>query len=123
VIWEVNAVSAVAGAHLIGSVPLPDTETVFRSVAPELGQYLVRIPDGETGNCGRWIWWQREMLLRHLAMEFDTDTPPFELRQRYGALIRTTEWVRFRSGVGRPAIHVLRWASKGRRGWRGQAPP
>ena len=88
--------NAVTGAHLIGSVPLPDTETVFRSVARELGPYLARIPDGETGNRGRWIWWQREMLLRHPAMELDTDTPPFELRQWDGALIRTTDWLRFR---------------------------
>ena len=91
--------NAVTGAHLIGSVPLPDAETVFRSVARELGPYLARIPDGETGSRGRWIWWQREMLLRHPAMELDTDTPPFELRQWDGALIRTTDWLRFRPGV------------------------
>jgi hypothetical protein len=96
---EVNAMNAVTGAHLIGSVPLPDAETVFRSVARELGPYLARIPDGETGSRGRWIWWQREMLLRHPAMELDTDTPPFELRQWDGALIRTTDWLRFRPGV------------------------
>ena len=36
---EVNAMNAVTGAHLIGSVPLPDAETVFRSVARELGPY------------------------------------------------------------------------------------
>ena len=96
--------NAVTGAHLIGSVPLPDAETVFRSVARELGPYLARIPDGETGNRGRWIWWQREMLLRHPAMEFDTDTPPFELRQWDGALIRTTDWLRFRSGVDPSAV-------------------
>jgi hypothetical protein len=121
VIWEVNAVNAVAGARLIGSVPLLDTETVFRSVACELGPWLARISDGETGNRSRWIWWRRGMLLRHPAMEFVTDTPPFVLRQWDSALIRTTDWPRFRSGIGRPAIHGLRWASKGRRGWRGQA--
>jgi len=89
----------LTGVHLIGSVPLPDAETVFRTVARELGPFLQRIPDGETGTRQRWIWWQREMLLRHPAMEPDTDTPPFELRQWDGALIRTTEWLRFRSGV------------------------
>ena len=114
--------NAVTGARLIGSMPLPDTETVFCSVARELGPYLARIPDGETGNRGRWIWWQREMLLRHPAMEPDTDTPPFELRQWDGALIRTTDWLRFRSGIGRPAIHGLRLSRKGRRGWRGPSP-
>ena len=44
-------------------MPLTDAETVFRTVARELGPYLPRIPDGETGNRIRWIWWQREMLL------------------------------------------------------------
>ncbi len=91
--------NAVTGAHLIGSVPLADAATVFRTVARELGPHLVRIPDGETGNRNRWIWWQREMLLRHPAMEPDTDAPPFEVRQWDGALIRTTDWLRFRAGV------------------------
>lgn len=40
-------------AHLIGSVPLPDSEAVFRQVAGELGPYLRRLPDGETGERGR----------------------------------------------------------------------
>ncbi len=89
----------VTGVHLIGSVPLPDAETVFRTVAHELGPYLARIPDGETGNRHRWIWWQREMLLRHPAMQPDPDTPPFALRQWDGALVRTTDWLRFKPGV------------------------
>jgi hypothetical protein len=45
----------VTGAHLIGSVPLPDAETVFRTVARELGPFLSRMPDGETGNRIRWM--------------------------------------------------------------------
>jgi hypothetical protein len=87
------------GVHLVGSVPMADAETVFRSVARELGPWLARIPDGETGTRHRWIWWQREMLLNHPAMEIDPDTPPFELRQWDGAVLRTTEWIRFRSGI------------------------
>ncbi|MGC1409042.1 MAG: hypothetical protein WA864_08900 [Acetobacteraceae bacterium] len=90
---------ALTGAHLIGSVPLPDAEAVFRTVARELGPYLSRMPDGETGNRIRWIWWQREMLLHHPAMELDRDTPPFEVRQWDGVLLRTTDWLRFRPGV------------------------
>ena len=89
----------VTGAHLIGSVPLPDAEPVFRTVARDLGAQLARIPDGETASCGRWIWWQREMLLRHPAIEPDPDTPAFELRQWDGAVARTTDWLRFRPGV------------------------
>jgi hypothetical protein len=96
---EADTMSMVTGVHLIGSVPLQDAETVFRTVAHEVGPYLARIPDGETGNRHRWIWWQREMLLHHPAMELDPDTKPFELRQWDGALIRTTDWLRFKSGV------------------------
>lgn len=90
---------APTGVHLIGSVPMPDAETVFRIVARELGPWLARIPDGETGNRHRWIWWQREMLLNHPAMELDPVTPPFELRQWDGVVVRTTEWLRFRADV------------------------
>lgn len=89
----------ITGAHLIGSVPLPDAETVFRTVTRELGSNLARIPDGETGERGRWIWWQREMLLRHPAMEPDRDTPPFEVRQWDGQILRTTDWLRFKSEI------------------------
>ncbi len=38
--------SPLPGAHLIGSVPLSDAETVFRTVAAELGPYLRYLPDG-----------------------------------------------------------------------------
>jgi hypothetical protein len=37
------------GCHLVGSVPLPDTETVFRQCIARLPGRLKRIPDGETG--------------------------------------------------------------------------
>lgn len=92
------------GIHLVGSVPMADAETVFRSVARELGPWLARIPDGETGTRHRWIWWQREMLLNHPAMEIDPVTPPFELRQWDGAVLRTTEWIRFRSAIDPASI-------------------
>ena len=50
---------ATPGVHLIGSVPLPDAEAVFRTVSAAVGPYLHRIPDGETGERVRWIWFQR----------------------------------------------------------------
>ena len=53
------------GAHLVGSVPLDDAETVFRRVADVLGPCIARIPDGETGERTRWIYWQRTMLENH----------------------------------------------------------
>ena len=59
------------GVHLVGSVPLPDTETVFRTVAGALGPHLRRLPDGETGERRRWIFFQSVMLKNHPAMESD----------------------------------------------------
>ena len=87
------------GVHLVGSVPLPDAETVFRTVTDVLGPYLHRIPDGETGERSRWIWFQRLMLERHPALEVDPSVPPFALRQWDGKLLRETPWLRFRRGV------------------------
>ena len=46
------------GVHLVGSVPLPDAETVFRRAQAALGDRLRRIPDGETGDRSRWVGWQ-----------------------------------------------------------------
>lgn len=87
------------GVHLIGSVALSSAEEVFRTVAGTLGPYLKRIPDGETGARGRWIWWQRDMLLAHPDMEADPDAPPLAVRQWDGQLLRTSETVRFKAGV------------------------
>ena len=91
--------AADAGIHLVGSVPLPDAETVFRTVSDVLNPYLRRITDGETGRRSRWIWFQREMLLEHPDMEVDTDEPPFALYQWDGQLLRETPYLRFRQGV------------------------
>jgi hypothetical protein len=85
--------------HLIGSVPLPDCETVFRGVGGELGPYLRRLPDGETGERGRWIFFQNSMLRAHPAMEEDPTEPPFRLVQWDGKLIRETMRLRFKPGV------------------------
>ena len=35
--------------HFVGSIPLPDAETVFRTLAAAAGTRLKRLPDGETG--------------------------------------------------------------------------
>src|SRR5258705_349907 len=85
--------------HLIGSVPLASTEDVFRTLAGALGDRLSRMPDGETGERRRWIWWQRAMLEHHPAMEVDRDTAPIEIRQWDGTLLRRSELFRLRSGV------------------------
>jgi hypothetical protein len=85
--------------HLIGSVPLADCELVFRRVGAELGPYLRRIPDGETGERGRWIFFQNTMLRTHPAMEEDPTEPPFRFVQWDGKVIRETMRLRFKPGV------------------------
>lgn len=56
--------------HLVGSVPLADSETVFRATAETLGDRIARLPDGETDARGDWVQW-----LVHLVR----DHPEFEL--------------------------------------------
>ena len=87
------------GVHLIGSVAMPDAESVFRAVAGELGPWLKRIPDGETGKRHRWIFWQQQMLLDHPAMRIDKDAETLKLYQWDGQLIRESERIGFKPGV------------------------
>ena len=75
-------------AHLVGSVPLESAEAVFRKVLSTLPTQLSRVPDGETGERRRWIYWQRTMLEGHPAMEVDTEAGLLELRQWDGSLLR-----------------------------------
>ncbi len=86
-------------AHLIGSVPLATTEQVFRTLAVSLGDLLSRVPDGETGERRRWVWWQRTMLERHPAMEVDREAGLLELRQWDGSLLRRSELLRFKPDI------------------------
>ena len=91
-------------AHLIGSVPLSDCEAVFRRVGGELGSYLRRLPDGETGERGRWIFFQNQMLRAHPAIEEDPTEPPFRFTQWDGRLVRETMRLRFKPGVDPDAV-------------------
>ena len=43
--------------QLVGSIPLADSDSVFRRVAELLGEQVRRIPDGETGKRSRWNSW------------------------------------------------------------------
>lgn len=74
----------VRGAHLVGSVNLPDAETVLRTVGDRLGDRLHRVPDGEVGERFYWIQFQ--------TRRFDTMTgisriavEPFYLREQFDA--------------------------------------
>jgi len=57
------------GVHLVGSVPLPNAEHVFRATSTILGQYVRRVPDGETGERTIWAAFQLPMLARNPAFQ------------------------------------------------------
>lgn len=61
--------SVIHGAHLVGSVNLPDAESVFRAVATHIGDKVRRIPDGEVGERYYWINFLRERFDRVEGME------------------------------------------------------
>lgn len=61
----------MTSVHLVGSIPLADAESVFKSVAQTLGKHVKRIPDGETGDRSNWIAWQLPLLETNPNMEAD----------------------------------------------------
>ena len=85
--------------HLVGSIPLPDTESVIRTLSGALGQHLVRVPDGETGIRKTWIRFLQDVLAEHPAIEVATDVPPFKFVQWDGKLIREIPRLRLKPGV------------------------
>jgi hypothetical protein len=85
--------------HLIGSIPLETSEQVFRALAQELGPWLKRYPDGETGERSRWVYFQGQMLRAHPDMEIDPTVPPYPFVQWDGKVIREINQVRFKPTV------------------------
>ena len=82
-----SAESGTLTIHFVGSMPLPDTETVFRRLSETTGKYVARLPDGETGIRKDWIRFLHEVLGANPAIEF-ADVPPFRWVQWDGKLIR-----------------------------------
>jgi len=85
--------------HLVGSIPLPDAEIVFRTVAAAVGQNLVRIPDGETGIRKTWIRFLQDVLAANPAIELASDLPPFRFVQWDGKLVREIPRLRLKLGA------------------------
>ncbi len=54
---------------LVGSVPLSSAEEVFEAVGSELGPFVNRIPDGETGPRSLWIVCQGEPMKNSQGLE------------------------------------------------------
>ncbi|MDN4478965.1 hypothetical protein QQX10_11765 [Demequina sp. SYSU T00039] len=62
-------------AHLVGSINLPDAETVMRTAAAELGDRLARMPDGEVGDRFHWVAFQPDRMARTPGLEREGDHP------------------------------------------------
>lgn len=90
--------------HMVGSIPVSDAESAFRTVAGALGDHLERIPDGETGRRVRWISFIAEQLREHPDFEIDSAVPPFEFRQWDGKLVFEIKRLKFKDGIDPSAV-------------------
>jgi hypothetical protein len=85
--------------HFVGSIPLPDSEAVFRTLSAAAGRHLRRLPDGETGIRKTWIKFLQDVLAANPAIEVAADVPPFKFVQWDGKLIREIPRLRLRQGA------------------------
>jgi len=85
--------------HFVGSIPLPDSETVFRTLSNACGPHLVRLPDGETGIRKTWIRFLQEVLASNAAIEVASDVPPFKFTQWDGKVLREIPRLRVKPGA------------------------
>ncbi|MBV9377174.1 MAG: hypothetical protein JO320_19335, partial [Alphaproteobacteria bacterium] len=85
--------------HFVGSIPLPDAETVFRTLSAAAGPYLKRLPDGETGIRKTWIRFLQGVLADNPAIEVALDVPPLQFVQWDGKLLREIPRLRLKPGA------------------------
>src|SRR5271157_996143 len=85
--------------HFVGSIPLADAETVFRTLSAATGPHLKRLPDGETGIRKTWIRFLQEVLAQNPAIEVASDVPPFKFTQWDGKVLREIPRLRVKPGA------------------------
>jgi hypothetical protein len=85
--------------HFVGSIPLADSETVFRTLSQAAGAHMVRMPDGETGIRKTWIRFLQDVLADHPAIEVARDLPPFRFVQWDGKVVREIPRLRVIPGI------------------------
>ena len=103
--------------HFVGSVPLPDSQTVFQTLSEACAPYLVRLPDGETGIRKTWIRFLQQVLTSNPAIEVADDVPPFQFRQWDGKLLREVPRLRVRSGATVPNSFETGYADMAIESW------
>ena len=85
--------------YFVGSIPLPEAETVFRTLSAVAGPYLKRLPDGETGIRKTWIRFLQNVLAENPAIEVASDMPSFKFTQWDGRLLREIPRLRVKPGA------------------------
>lgn len=85
--------------HMVGSIPLDDAETVFRTLGQRIGSHAERIPDGETGRRQRWISFVMDQLKANPAFEVDQSLPPFQFTQFDGTVVYEIPRLTFTAGT------------------------
>src|SRR5665213_3541706 len=84
--------------HFVGSIPLPDSESVFKTLSQGAGAHLARLPDGETGIRKSWIRFLQDVLAENPAIEVAVDEPPFQFKQWDGRVVRESPRLRIKQG-------------------------
>jgi hypothetical protein len=74
--------------HFVGSIPLANSETVFRDLCSAVGPHIIRLPDGETGIRKSWIRFLQDVLVDSPSIEVADDVPPFLFTQHDGKVVR-----------------------------------
>ena len=92
--------------HFVGSIPLPDSETVFRTLSKATGPHLIRLPDGETGIRKSWIRFIQDVLAGNSAIELAKDVPPFKFTQWDGKVVREIPRLRVKPGASHRSVDV-----------------
>ena len=91
--------------HFVGSIPLPDSETVFRELCAATSPHIVRLPDGETGIRKTWIRFLQDVLSDAPSIELAEGEPPFLFTQHDGVLVREIPRLRIVPGAEPKADH------------------
>src|ERR1700761_8832367 len=85
--------------HFVGSIPLSDAESVFRTLSGAVGSRAKRLPDGETGIRKSWIRFLQDVLAENPASELAKGEPPFKFVQWDGKVIREIPRLRVKPGM------------------------
>ncbi len=105
--------------HFVGSIPLPDAETVFRTLTAATSPYLKRLPDGETGIRKTWIRFLQQVLADNPGIEVASDLPSFKFTQWDGKVLREIPRLRVKPGAQLdPASFNTGYAAMAIESWR-----